>query len=233
MSQGESRRLSGFTLIELLIVVGIIGLLMAILAPSLSQARRQARRAACASHLHYVARALRGYAFLHGKYPAEAPAAQHRDPADWPKLAQAIVPDLLHDPRMMYCPEHARTDPLAPRPYFPSGYLRDGQDIPSWEMGDVDYIYLGQATATYGGTYDPAAESPMTAESPGHLILLGDRDVEVRPGHRVSSCQKPNHPERGGWFVRSAGDMAWYDHDDLSIHYTEATFNFYWPDLSP
>ena|GEM_PF-2534221 len=40
-----------FTLVELLVVVSIIGLLVAILLPSLTQAREQGRRAVCGMHL--------------------------------------------------------------------------------------------------------------------------------------------------------------------------------------
>lgn len=55
-----SRR-RGFTLIELLVVVAIIGLLIAILLPSLTAARGSARRTACASNLHQVGMGLRSY----------------------------------------------------------------------------------------------------------------------------------------------------------------------------
>jgi prepilin-type N-terminal cleavage/methylation domain-containing protein/prepilin-type processing-associated H-X9-DG protein len=45
---------SGFTLIELLVVVAILSVLIAILLPSLSQARRLARLSVCSNQLHQI-----------------------------------------------------------------------------------------------------------------------------------------------------------------------------------
>jgi prepilin-type N-terminal cleavage/methylation domain-containing protein len=52
----------GFTLIELMVVVAIIGVLVAILVPSLSNARSRSRRVLCLSNLKQVGTAIYTYA---------------------------------------------------------------------------------------------------------------------------------------------------------------------------
>jgi prepilin-type N-terminal cleavage/methylation domain-containing protein/prepilin-type processing-associated H-X9-DG protein len=56
---------AGFSLIELLVVVGMIALLLAILLPSLSGAREQARAAVCGSSLKQISMAANAYGQEH------------------------------------------------------------------------------------------------------------------------------------------------------------------------
>lgn len=67
------RRSKAFTLIELLVVVGIIAVLIAILLPVLSKARRQAQLTACMSNLRQLGIGFLSYANDHrGWFPAPA-----------------------------------------------------------------------------------------------------------------------------------------------------------------
>lgn len=71
MRAPTSRSRRGFTLVELLVVIGIIALLISILMPALSKARKSAMNANCMSNLRSVGQSLTLYAAENkGKYPA-------------------------------------------------------------------------------------------------------------------------------------------------------------------
>jgi prepilin-type N-terminal cleavage/methylation domain-containing protein/prepilin-type processing-associated H-X9-DG protein len=79
---------SGFTLIELLVSVAIIALLISILLPSLSGARKQARAIKCAANLRDVGLAFAGYlGDSRGVYPPSY-VYPYNDLGDWEPAKQ-------------------------------------------------------------------------------------------------------------------------------------------------
>jgi prepilin-type N-terminal cleavage/methylation domain-containing protein/prepilin-type processing-associated H-X9-DG protein len=111
----------GFTLVELLVVIGIIALLISILLPALSKARKQALNANCMANLRTIGQSLQLYAAENkGKYPA------HYGGGSW-----------LWD-----MPRDTRDAMLA------SGNLRKVLYCPSYTEQDVDGLW--DYTTTYG-----------------------------------------------------------------------------------
>lgn len=72
----RSRR--AFSLAELLVVLGILGILIAILLPYVEKLRESDRRAVCAQNLNAILQALRGYANANGhNYPGTSYDSAH------------------------------------------------------------------------------------------------------------------------------------------------------------
>ncbi|MGC4030133.1 MAG: prepilin-type N-terminal cleavage/methylation domain-containing protein [Tepidisphaeraceae bacterium] len=82
-------RHAGFTLVELLVVIGIIGLLISILLPTLGRARDSAKRIVCQSNMRTLGQCLSMYALenkgrgLFGAYSVRPPTGYTTASAYW------------------------------------------------------------------------------------------------------------------------------------------------------
>ena len=95
MTLPSPRRGSGFTLVELLVVIGIIGLLLAILLPSLSNVRKKARQVACAAQLKDVGNGLMMYlndADMRMPIVDVLPSLELATTKDYPSIYELLAP---------------------------------------------------------------------------------------------------------------------------------------------
>jgi len=145
----SKRGRTAFTLVELLVVVGIVALLVAILAPQLQHARGTARRAVCANNLHQIHQ---GFVSARTKDPTHT--RQFPGPKDWPYIPMNV----LAASEVYRCPEKPETISDLNEYYLYSHYV--GVEIP-FEVGDWcrivretdEYVEYGFEDGVYPDLY--------------------------------------------------------------------------------
>jgi|GEM_PF-895762 len=216
-------RLKGFTLIELLVVVAIIALLISILLPSLSNARKQAAAAACMSNLQQVTSALAMYRQDERGYLPDGPVGSLWSEAAWgvPKRDlwyNRLVPRYVGDPKVYVCPG----DPFAGRfdleaRLTPTSPPQTDTKKASCGYG-MNYLFRHFALGYVCDTQEPRNLMQIDKYAPtrpANTIMLADvgpdDELTVQPLYGSVDADQVGVPWRdGGRMLWDDGNRGWY-----------------------
>ena len=155
------RQIRGFTLLELLIVIAIIAVLIALLLPSVQQAREAARKTQCRNNLMNIGLGLRTYNQAHGVLPPGCVNATGPIAADEPGYRIGWIAQIL--PFMGQEAVWREIDFIDPMRSFmnPEERTRLDEAIATWER------------AQDSDSPDETREQPSSTEVPMGAMGLG------------------------------------------------------------
>ena len=182
MSRFLTRR--GFSLIEVLIVIGIIGILIALLLPVLNAARRSARATACLANLHQWGEAYHAYlsgnggkSFVLGTFPSRLDKGNN--PLMWWEILQ---PYEAETKQSLLCPEATEAANMVPRNAFEAWGPERFWDTPTKIRGPYvgSYGFNGWLYREEANTPKEAIRLPTT-ESTRVPVIIDSADDDLYP----------------------------------------------------
>jgi prepilin-type N-terminal cleavage/methylation domain-containing protein/prepilin-type processing-associated H-X9-DG protein len=160
----------GFTLVELLVVVGVIAVLIALLLPVLSAARRQGRVVVCLSNLRQLSAAFQLYVNENkGRGLQEVwelgplTLEDHLLPPDRPRGVQSEA---------MFCPETTEPPVKLQGGGDPQNFWYIGETFRPWGMADAPYLerlnapFRGSSYGMNGWLIHVSGRPPISDDGP-------------------------------------------------------------------
>ncbi len=229
-----NRRLA-FTLIELLVVVAIISLLMAILLPSLSNARKQAQRIVCASNLRQLGVGVMMYASdASGKlppwgYPRNVPSPMPSGNTAWNYVAQINGNYVIYKADSSYKTPSGENDywiglgrlwvnkyVKEAKVYFcpTSGYKIANQWTNAGRMNPDDPTNPAPASSPIRSSYHYRSGTNTQWEFPqiGNQLVAASKFIasDIFSGSGTDWSSPLNHGYDGFNVLGAQGNVAWY-----------------------
>ncbi|HVM61797.1 MAG TPA: prepilin-type N-terminal cleavage/methylation domain-containing protein [Verrucomicrobiae bacterium] len=169
---------AGFTLVEMLVVIAIIGLLVGLLLPALSQARESGRQAACLSNLRQLYIANLSYSTEQGYYAPAAPDIWGNNLIRWyGARTSADVPFGSTSGPLSSCLGDSKAVRACPS-MGKWGFLTAGDAAFEAGCGGYGYNYLGVGSRSYVLGYTEAASHtgmrPEEITRPSTTIMFCD-----------------------------------------------------------
>jgi prepilin-type N-terminal cleavage/methylation domain-containing protein len=217
-----------FTLIELLVVISIIALLMAILLPSMREARNRAKRIQCVANLHSLQMASIAYAGSNDDrmpsrdYELNDYKSQPHGVIDINKkliLNEIFFKPYLGDKRDTVC-------------FCPGALLKYRPPSGSYETIYITYQYWNYPPRKgYWIVEQPDMRKLSSAQGKypvwGCLTAQDDRNGKL-PYLSHEMVDGPHQP-KGMSTARMSGDAQWVDWEDIEVWWKQSTKRYYWP----
>ena len=199
-----------FTLVEMLVVIAIIGILAALLTPSLRKALDSAYRLRCANNVRQVGIGLVNYANdFNGNLPPHRIGNDYNyspygeflvwknNTARLKDFFNVVHPAYINDPQLFFCPQS--TDAIYPRDW-------NGRYWPN-NKGDTTFSAYNY-TMYYNWGYKGVTRS-MRLNDPGTWSVMfdmaSDRETDKRDWPK-----KKNHYDLGPGYYRAVGQNMLY-----------------------